>query len=142
MASHGWVLASNLLETQLASGAGPVDGHPRLLTSYRAELSGILAILYITYRVSLHFRPIKGRFHLFCDNKGALSKAFHSIKAGVTPYLNMDHDLIELIRYLLDILPITITYEWVKGHYMGRKKELKHYLNYDVDAIAGNYQQR
>ncbi len=60
----------------------------------------------------------------------------------MTPYLNTDHDLIELIRYFLDILPITITYEWVKGHYMGRKKELKHYLSYDVDAIAGNYQQR
>jgi hypothetical protein len=27
-ASHGWTFAISLLETILASGAGPVDGHP------------------------------------------------------------------------------------------------------------------
>ncbi len=45
-ASHGWIFGSSIFETIQATGAGPVDGHPQLLSSFRAELSGILAVLY------------------------------------------------------------------------------------------------
>ena len=33
---------------------------------------------------------------LYCDNKEALQNAFKPIKGGITPYINLDHDLIEL----------------------------------------------
>jgi hypothetical protein len=48
-ASHGVVFASELLKQTVASCAGPVDGHPSLVTSYRAKLSGIVATLYTVY---------------------------------------------------------------------------------------------
>jgi hypothetical protein len=117
----------------IASGAGPVDGHPHLLSSFRAELSGILAAVYIISKISAYYKITIGKFHLFCDNKGALKMAFKPMEVGITPYLNSDHDLVELIRSLIDLLPITVTYEWVKGHYTGKNKESQHYLNDDTD---------
>jgi hypothetical protein len=42
--SHGWVISDNTT-TILAHGSGPADGHPRLMSSYRAELGGLLAVL-------------------------------------------------------------------------------------------------
>jgi hypothetical protein len=48
---------------------------------------------------------------------------------------NFQHFLV-----LLAILPITVTHEWVKGHYTGKKKELKHFLNYEADQLAGTFQ--
>jgi hypothetical protein len=65
--------------------------------------------------------------------------AFKPIEAGITPYLNSDHDLVELIRSLIDLLPITVTYEWVKGHYTGKNKEFQHYLNDDADDLVRGY---
>lgn len=35
---------------------------------------------------------------------------------------------------------MTVTYEWVKGHYSGPNKELKPHLDQDADAIAGQFQ--
>ena len=45
--SHGWVLATE--QQTLLQGAGPDDGHPSLMSSYRSELGGLLAVLYIIY---------------------------------------------------------------------------------------------
>jgi hypothetical protein len=50
-ASHGVVLASSLLQQEVATISGLVDGHPALVTSYRSELSGIVAALYLVYRL-------------------------------------------------------------------------------------------
>jgi len=54
-ASHGIVFGSTLLKQTIATAAGPVDGHPKMITSYRAELSGIVATLYLVYRVCLFY---------------------------------------------------------------------------------------
>jgi hypothetical protein len=43
---------------------------------------------------------------LSCDNKGALRNAFRPIPAGITPYLHGDHDLIEVARSLLQLIPV------------------------------------
>jgi hypothetical protein len=48
--SHGWVL-SDTNKTILAQGLGPADGHPTLMSSYRAELGGLIAILYTIHRI-------------------------------------------------------------------------------------------
>lgn len=140
IASHGVVFASSLLQQTLVSIAGPVDGHPKLVTSYRAELSGIIACLYLVYRICQYFQLNSGKILLYCDNKGALENSFRPIYPGVTPYLKTDHDLVEIIRTLLALIPITVTHDWVKGHYSGNKREFQHDLNEEADRLAGAYQ--
>jgi hypothetical protein len=65
---------------------------------------------------------------------------FEKTKQGITPYFTTDYDLIELAKFLLQILPITVLHEWVKGHYVGQKKEFKHTLNQQTDTLATQYQ--
>jgi ribonuclease HI len=140
LSSHGVVFASGLSHEKVASVAGPVDGHPKMVTSYRAELSGIVAALYIIYRVCQHHQVNAGAMTLYWDNKGALMNAFQPIPAGITPYFHTDHDLVELAQSLLQILPIIVTTAWVKGHHKGKDKEFKHVLNDTADRLAGSFQ--
>jgi hypothetical protein len=139
-ASHGVAYASSLLQQILVTTSGPVDGHPSLLTSYRAELSGIVAVLYTVYRICHYYNLTSGGMTLYCDNKGALCNAFKPIKPGVTPYFQTDHDLLEVAQSLMTLLPITIATQWVKGHYMGAERQFQHHLNNKADQLAGDYQ--
>jgi glutaredoxin len=138
--SAGAVFASSLLQQQISTIAGPVDGHPKLVTSFRAELSGIIASLYLIYRVCQFYDVEAGAIKLLCDNKWALTNAFKPIKAGITPYFHTDHDLIELARALIQLIPLIITSEWVKGHYEGKDKQYKHTLNAEANKLAGEFQ--
>jgi len=140
ISSFGTVFASSLLKLQLSSVVGPVDGHPALVTSYRSELSGIVATLYIIYRICQYYTIETGGMTLYCDNKGALKNAFTPIKAGVTPYFKTDHDLVEVAQALVPVIPILITTSWVKGHYSGKDRQYQHDLNEEADRIAGRYQ--
>jgi hypothetical protein len=127
IASYGTVFASSLIEQRVASTVGPVDGHPNLVTSYRAELSGIIATLYLVYGVCQYYHITEGAMTLYCDSKGALKSAFHPIKAGITPYFKTDHDLIEVAKALLTLIPIVISTSWVKGHYTGKTNSTNTY---------------
>jgi hypothetical protein len=60
--SHAWVIASAVRGT-ISSGSGPDDGHLDLMFSYLSELGGILALLYIIYRVCLYYKLT--RLHIF-----------------------------------------------------------------------------
>ncbi len=140
VASHGWVFASNTIEMIQATGAGPVDGYKNLISSCRAELSGIVAILYMIHRIYNYYNITTGGAKCYCDNKGALRTVFEKPTTGIKPYFTTDHDLVEIAQYLLTILPITVLHEWVKGHYTGSKKEYKHTLNHRADALATRYQ--
>jgi hypothetical protein len=111
VASHGWVITSSLVETELAGGSGPVDGHPDLLSSYRAELSGIVSRFYIIHRICQHYSITSGKVKIYCDNKGTLRNSFAPIPSGITPYLTTDHDLIELANHLIQLIPLTIATE-------------------------------
>jgi ribonuclease HI len=142
VSSYGTVFASNLLQQQLSSVVGPVDGHPVLLTSYRAELSGIIATLYLVYRLCQYYQITEGAMTLYCDNKGAPNNAFKGIKPGITPYFNTDHDLIDLAQALLTLIPIVVSTSWVKGHYTGKARLYQHDLNDTADRIAGEYQKQ
>jgi hypothetical protein len=102
---HGWVFAS--------------DGHPALLSSYRSELGGILAALYIIHRICEYYLLSQGAAILYCDNKGAVHKAFTTNPKGITPYLTTDYDLLGIIHSLVSILPITVIGYWVKECYTG-----------------------
>jgi ribonuclease HI len=140
VASHGVVFGSTLLQQTVGAVVGPVDGHPKLVTSYRAELSGIVATLYLMYRVCQFYRITTGAVKVYCDNKGALKNAFSLIKEGITPYFKTDHDTVELAQSLIHLIPIAVSSEWVKGHYEGSDKKYQHLLNEAADKIAGVYQ--
>jgi hypothetical protein len=79
-----------------ATGAGPVDGHPKYLSSFRAEQSGIVAVLYLIQRICMHFTIKNGAVKFHCDNKGALHNVFEKRLVGIMPYFTTDHDLVEL----------------------------------------------
>jgi len=128
------------LQQQISTIAALVDGHPKLVTSYRTELSGIIASLYLIYRVCQFYDVEAGAIKLLCDNKGALTNAFKPIKAGITPYFRTDHDLIEIARALIQLIPLIITSKWVKGHYEGKGKQYKHTINAEADKLAGEFQ--
>jgi len=140
VSSYATALASGLLHSQLATVVGLVDGHPALVTSYRAELSGIIATLYNIYRICSYYHIVEGGMTLYCDNKGALRNAFKQIKPGATRYFNTDHDLIEVAQALITLIPIVISTSWVKGHYEGKDKKYQHTLNEEADRLAGQYQ--
>jgi type II secretory pathway component GspD/PulD (secretin) len=71
-----------------------------------------------------------------------LKNTFHPIKAGITPYFKIDHDLIEVVQALITPTPIVISSSLVKGHYTGKIKEYQHVLNQEADNLAGQYQDR
>jgi hypothetical protein len=130
------------MEQEIAAGAGPADGHPLLMSSYRTELGGLLAVLYIIHRICHHYQVTQGQAKCYCDNKGAVTNTFAPRQRGITPFLNTDYDLIHLAQGLVQIIPVTIIGEWVKGHYTGPQREYKHVLNHRVDRLATRFQQR
>jgi hypothetical protein len=139
--SHGWAFAQQDGNT-LLQGAGPVDGHPTLMSSYRSELGGLLALLYLIHRICLSHQVTSGKVMIFCDNKGALANTFRPKTPSLTQFLTTDYDLLEEAHKLIAIIPITIVTEWVKGHYTGDKKEQKHVLNDTADRLATNFLSR
>jgi len=100
LASHGWVLADNI-ETILSTGSAPTDGHPSSLSSYRAELSGLLALLYMLYKISCYYNVEGKNVTIDCDNKGALQNIFKQPPLGITPFFNTDYDLLEVAHDLV-----------------------------------------
>jgi hypothetical protein len=128
VSSYATVLASSFRKRQLATVVGPVDGHPALVTSYRAELSGIIATLYIIDCICSYYYIVEGGMTLYCDNRGALKNAFKQI------------DLIEVAQALITLIPIVISTSWVKGHYKGKDKTYQHTLNEEADHLAGRFQ--
>ncbi len=133
--SHGWALASNE-KSILLKGAGQDDGHPSLMSSYRSELGGLLAMLYTIYCICKHFHVTTGQLSYYCDNKGVLANVFSPTAPGIAPYLQADAVLVMEAKRLI---PVTILAEWVKGHYQGKDKEYKHVLNETADSLATSF---
>jgi hypothetical protein len=139
--SHAWVFGDNL-GSFLAAGAGPTDGHPALLSSYCAELSSLLGLLYIIYRICRYYDLHNHNVTIFCDNNSAIRNIFSHPMPGITPFLKPDYDLLETVQYLPSMIPLAIAGQWVKGHYNGKQREFQHDLNDKTDALAMAYQQQ
>jgi len=88
--SHAWIFHEP--RGEIAKGARPMDGHPSLTSSYRAELGGIQASLYLIYRICHYYHIEHGQARLFCDNKGAISKVFQYPTLGIAPFLTTDFE--------------------------------------------------
>ncbi len=64
---------------------------------------------------------------VYCDNKGALQNIFENTTKGITQYTQADYDIIELAKHFLQLLPVTVCHDWVKGH--TKAKEYRYELN-------------
>jgi hypothetical protein len=102
-------------------------------------LGGILAALYIIHRICDYYHTSSGKITLFCDNKGAISNSFKKATPGISPFLSSDYDLIQLVKHLIAIIPVTVAGEWVKGHYSGKNRKIQHDLNEKADELAGEH---
>jgi len=98
--SHSWVFASEVSH-EVATGAGPDHAIPNILLSYRSELGGRLAVLYIIYKVCIYYGITEGKAVIYCNNKSALSAAFNNSVPTLSSYTAPDHDLIELCHHIL-----------------------------------------
>ncbi len=58
--SQGWVFRDKI-EAILATGSGPRYGNPSMMSSYRTELTGIVAVLYIIYRICQDYNIDSGK---------------------------------------------------------------------------------
>ena len=139
--SHAWVFSTEAGDI-LLQGAGPIDCIPQLLSSYRPELGGITANLFLLTVIVKVFDIKEGSVTLFCDNRSALENVFDPVpKRGIYPLLAVDYDLLVLAKDLLSALPIQINHEWVKGHYTGDERMIQHDLNSLVDSMADKFLQ-
>ena len=122
------VTDSQVTKTKFGFRALAVD--PEGVTSYRSELGGITAILYIFQQIVLHLDITSGSVMLYCDNKGALENVFNEQpKRGIYPLLERDYDMLGAARAIRRDIPIKVTGKWVKGHYKGNNREIQHDLN-------------
>ena len=79
LASHGWLLIGN--GNVLAEGTGPVDGIPEFLSSTRAELFGIGAIVeFLHFFCEFHSIKSTSRDIKCCDNWAAISRINKTLK--------------------------------------------------------------
>ncbi len=115
--SHGWVIP-NTTKRILAQGAGLSDGHPALMSSYRAELGVLIAILYAIHRICQYHQVASGKFKYYCDKRGVLMNVFSNKHTTVTQFLNADYELVHVAITLFTLIPATILAEWVKGTIM------------------------
>jgi hypothetical protein len=120
-ASQGWVSADNI-QAILSSGSAPTDGHPSVLSSYRAELSSLVVVLYMLYRITLHYAKEGKQATIFYDNKGALTNVLHKSPLGITSFFSSDYDLVEVAHELLSLVPSSIIGT-------GKQRESQHDLN-------------
>jgi hypothetical protein len=137
VSSQGWVFGGKI-ETILATGSGPTDGDPSTMSSY----TGIVAVLYIIYRICQAYNINSGKAILYCDNKGTVQNVHHKQYSGITPYFNTNHDLVEIAQCLLCACPLVITGEWVKGNYMGKYRTFAYGLNDAAYLQATAYQNK
>ena len=136
---HAWVFSTSD-GIPLLQGAGPIDGHPLLITSYRTELGGLTALLYLLVLIVRSTEIRSGSATIFCDNKAALEAVFTDRpRRGIYPLLAPDYDFISIAREMLRKLPIDIQPRWVKGHYTGDDRAVAHDLNALVDSMAAQF---
>jgi len=108
--SHAWVFSTSSSNT-LWEGCGPTIGHKSLMTSYHAELSGLVSVLFTLHWLAHHQPQLTGTVTVYCENESALNKVFTKQRPSNNPYTNLaaDRDLICLGRHLRSLLPDTLT---------------------------------
>jgi hypothetical protein len=123
-------------------GAGPDDAGFRFMSSYRSELGGLTALLGLLSCLGTAFGIGEGQCTIYCDNQGAITNVFTpQLDAGIYPLLAPDYDLLGIARDLMKHILFTIMPEYVKFHYTGNNRQLKHLLNEEADDLANSYRE-
>ena len=145
VSTHAYVFADSRNKHIIIKGAGPTDGKLPFLTSFRSELTGILATLLIVAICVKDDNISKGKISYFIDNRSAMEASFLSeTTSAIFPLLQSDYDLIMTIHHIIDKLPITFTASHVKSHQKDKKKKLTfaEELNDIADHLATDFHHR
>ena len=127
-AGMGWLISATD-GTVLTKGYGPVFG--RDVTSYRAELFGILAaITYLQKAKTYHGLPLP-TITLYCDNKSAIKQTAKIHKAtskssllrGLVHPLTADYDVLNEIAVTFEAWTTPISLLHIKAHQDTKKPE-------------------
>jgi len=145
--TFGFAWADKKEQKIITEAMGRVCGSSSVMSSTRTELCGIFAA--VTYlRLVIEYYDIRDSIpeglecSLFCDSKAALSRVekMKYNNFGTSWRCRQNYDLEAAIRQCLDRLPITINFQWVKGHADRRKKPEKftwaEVLNMCADDLA------
>ncbi len=135
--SHGWVFASE--RTKLWHGAGPSDGHPSLMSPYRAELSGLVAGLHILTTICQQGNIVTGSATMYCDCEKAIKNVTTKSYRGIKDFLGPDSNLLQEAKHLLQALPIQLSLQWVESHYSGNNPSIAQELNCFAHQLAHSY---
>ena len=121
-----------------------VPGDPDDQSSYRAELGGILGILFLLEAILLA-NPIIANcsslsITISLDNKSAIT----SCQKGHPKASNSCYDLLLDIHRRLQALPISITWHWVESHQREQGKTMDRWarLNDEMDTQAKEHLNR
>jgi hypothetical protein len=116
--SHAWVM-TNAVGAYRLDGAGPADGDPRSMSSFRPELQGLLASVIMLATIEATFSlPNDCRVTLVCDNESAIqvlsqiaANRFYIVEPSQT-----DVDLLLEIQGEIHRSNMTYLFVWIRGH--------------------------
>lgn len=108
--SQGWVLANQTIT--FWHGAGPVDGHKDLVSAYRAELCGFVAILQTLTSICTFHQFTNGTIIVYGDCLSAINK-LHKIVDYLVANFNLLNEGSILLEKLKTITS-TITFNMAK----------------------------
>ena len=120
-AGYGWVMATTGMEIY-ATGHAPVNG--RDVTSYRAELFGLVAAITVLNEAIRKHKRAPTTIRLYCDNKSAVD-IVHEIqtasratftRGGVLNALMAEYDVIQRLATVLDDAPSHLQVIHIKAH--------------------------
>eukprot|EP00957_Ditylum_brightwellii_P160022 12180902-Ditylum_brightwellii.AAC.1 len=95
---------------------GPCDGAKSLMTSYRAELTGILSALYLLCAMAKFSKSkIEHLPTLLCNNSAAVLRTNTPIYPRICAHLAADYNIYKKITNVIQA-NIKVKPQWVKAH--------------------------
>jgi ribonuclease HI len=135
----------NEVDKLLPVGKGHVPGASLIMSSTRTELCGLFAAVTHLRLVVEYYRIIPDKnvsCRIYCDSKAALARVDDKYYDGfgTTWRCRTNYDLEVAIRTCLLQLPLSISWQWVKGHASRRKPSdeftFPETLNETADELA------
>ena len=142
--AHAFLIVDTRYPDRPVKSAGPVDADPVTLSSFRAELSGILGALILIDLILEWFclgRAGPITITIVCDNISALERIDTPFDRGIRYRLIPEYDLINELHDTLDRLYATAETKHVKGHQDDKQPpqslSIDAQRNVDCDKRAG-----
>ena len=116
--SYAWVM-TNAASAHRLEGAGPTDGDPSTMSSYRPELQGLLASVTMLSAIASTYSLSDGcRATLVCDNEAA-TQVLNQIAANryyIVEPSQTDVDLLLEIQGEIRHSRMIFLFVWIRGH--------------------------